>query len=120
MSGASLDEQLVDGLTQQFHHQLGAQAPGQAPPGSAAGVSVVAQVDALMCEANMLRSRNKVQDAIELFDQVLVLDPCHTEAINCKGVCLKQLGEVAAALAGTSTTSRNVCADSEPCCSHGD
>ena len=92
---ASPDEQL-DGLTRQFHRQLGAQAAPPVRP----ELGSTAQADALMSEANMLRSRNKVHDAIELFDQVLLLDPCHTEALNCKGVCLKQLGDAAAALAG--------------------
>jgi Flp pilus assembly protein TadD len=56
------------------------------------------EIARLMAEANLLRSRHKVSEAVQLFQRVLELDERHADALNCKGVCLKQLGDLAGAL----------------------
>jgi tetratricopeptide (TPR) repeat protein len=62
-----------------------------------AAPSASARIEQLMCEANLLRSRNKISDAIALFAEVLALDAHHLEALNTLGVCLKQAGDAAGA-----------------------
>ena len=46
----------------------------------------------------MLRSRNKLAEAIELYNMALSLDPTNVTAVNCKGVCYKQMGRNAEAM----------------------
>ena len=46
----------------------------------------------------MLRSRNKHAEAIEMYNNALTLDPTNVTALNCKGVCYKQMGRNAEAM----------------------
>jgi protein O-GlcNAc transferase len=73
-----------------------------APPPAASALpvtepSAAARIEQLMREANLLRTRNKISDAIELFAEVLALDAHHLEALNTMGVCLKQAGDTTGA-----------------------
>jgi len=45
----------------------------------------------LLAEGHMLRSRNKFSEAVASYNQALKLDPANVEAMNCKGLCYKNL-----------------------------
>jgi len=49
------------------------------------------KIASLISEGEILRSRNKVQDALVIFEQVLSVDPHNIRALLYKGTCHKQL-----------------------------
>lgn len=51
------------------------------------------KIKSLLAEAELLRERNKISDAILRIEQVLNLDDKNVNALTSMGLCLKLLGK---------------------------
>eukprot|EP00743_Colponemidia_sp_Colp-15_P007545 GILK01008158.1.p1 GENE.GILK01008158.1~~GILK01008158.1.p1 ORF type:complete len:853 (-),score=154.38 GILK01008158.1:254-2812(-) len=71
--------------------------PSTPSTSNAASAADCEAADILLRKANFLVNRNKLEEAMRLYDQALALNPTSTDILNCKGICLKSMGKADAA-----------------------